>query len=186
MEATITIAGNADIFMKVRALVGHCDLRVFLTEHAYLDIGRGSFGAIKQIAFLGEQDVGCIGTVGQFCNFADPSYLHGGGEHLNDSAVNVTFHNIPVLAAFTAARTDMRAKAQVPFAIGNAVLVSAHAHVMSGAQIGDGAVIAACAVATKVIEPFTIVGGVPAKAIRPRAVDIEAIQALRWWEFDTG
>ena len=37
---------------------------------------------------------------------------------------------------------------------------------MSGVHIGDGSIIAANAVVTKDVEPYTIVGGVPAKVIK--------------------
>ena len=52
--------------------------------------------------------------------------------------------------------------------IGNDVWVGANASIMSGVRIGDGSVIAAGAVVTKDVEPFSVVGGVPAKFIRSR------------------
>ena len=42
------------------------------------------------------------------------------------------------------------------------------ATVMSGVHIGQGAVVAACAVVTKDVPPYAIVGGVPAKVIKYR------------------
>lgn len=46
------------------------------------------------------------------------------------------------------------------------VWVATRAMVMKGVTIGKGAVIAAGAVVTKNVEPYTLVGGVPAKFIR--------------------
>ncbi|RMF98059.1 MAG: acyltransferase [Candidatus Schekmanbacteria bacterium] len=52
--------------------------------------------------------------------------------------------------------------------IGNDVWIGANCVILSGVTIGDGAVIAAGAVVTKDIPPYTIAGGVPAKVIKQR------------------
>ncbi|MDE5998007.1 MAG: CatB-related O-acetyltransferase [Muribaculaceae bacterium] len=52
--------------------------------------------------------------------------------------------------------------------IGNDVWIGYDAVIMAGVKIGDGAIIGARAVVTKDVEPYSIVGGVPAKAIRKR------------------
>ncbi len=55
--------------------------------------------------------------------------------------------------------------------IGDYAFIGARAIVLPGVTIGEGAVVAAGAVVVKNIEPWTIVGGVPARFIkkRPRA-----------------
>ncbi|MDE6560475.1 MAG: CatB-related O-acetyltransferase, partial [Muribaculaceae bacterium] len=69
--------------------------------------------------------------------------------------------------------------------IGNDVWIGYDAVIMAGVKIGDGAIIGARAVVTKDVEPYSIVGGVPAKAIRKRfAPDtIEKLQNLQWWNW---
>jgi len=52
--------------------------------------------------------------------------------------------------------------------IGNDVWIGANVSIMSGVTVGDGCVIAAGAVVTKDIPPYSIVGGVPAKIIKTR------------------
>lgn len=52
--------------------------------------------------------------------------------------------------------------------IGNDVWIGGKAIILPGVTIGDGAVIAAGAVVTKDVMPFTIVGGNPAKFIKNR------------------
>jgi acetyltransferase-like isoleucine patch superfamily enzyme len=44
--------------------------------------------------------------------------------------------------------------------------------VLPGVTIGEGAVVAACAVVTKDVEPYTIVAGIPAKKIGERNRDL--------------
>ena len=55
--------------------------------------------------------------------------------------------------------------------IGDRVWIGYRALIMPGVTIGEGAVVAAGAVVTKDVEPFTIVGGVPAKKIGDRNQD---------------
>lgn len=53
-----------------------------------------------------------------------------------------------------------------PVKIGNDVWIGAHATILQGVTIGDGAVIAAGAVITKDVPGNTVVAGVPAKIIK--------------------
>ncbi len=70
--------------------------------------------------------------------------------------------------------------------IGNDVWIGYEAVIMSGVQIGNGAIIGTRAVVTKDVEPYTIVGGVPAKPIKKRFDDetINKLQSLCWWDWD--
>ena len=71
--------------------------------------------------------------------------------------------------------------------IGNDVWIGYEAVIMAGVHIGDGAIIAARAVVTKDVPPYTIVGGSPAKEIRKR-FDAEVIEQLliqKWWDWST-
>lgn len=53
-----------------------------------------------------------------------------------------------------------------PVKIGNKVWIGAHATILSGVTLGDGAVVAAGAVVTKDVPKNVVVGGVPAKIIK--------------------
>ena len=52
-----------------------------------------------------------------------------------------------------------------PVLIGDNVWIASRATILPGVEIGNGAVIACCAVVTKNVMPYEIVAGVPAKAI---------------------
>ena len=59
-----------------------------------------------------------------------------------------------------------------PIEIGDYAWICGHAIVLPGVKVGEGAVVAAGAVVTKDVEPWTVVGGVPAKVIKKRSLDV--------------
>lgn len=70
--------------------------------------------------------------------------------------------------------------------IGNDVWIGYEAVIMQGVSIGNGAIIGTRAVVTKDVEPYTIVGGVPAKPIKKRFdnATIKKLQSICWWDWD--
>lgn len=69
--------------------------------------------------------------------------------------------------------------------IGDDVWIGYEAVIMSGVHVGNGAIIAARAVVTKDVPPYTIVGGTPAREIRKR-FDTDVIKRLlmlKWWDW---
>ena len=69
--------------------------------------------------------------------------------------------------------------------IGNDTWIGHNAIIRPGLDIGDGAVVAAGAVVTRNVAPYTIVAGVPANPIRqrqPRDV-ADRLIALAWWDW---
>jgi virginiamycin A acetyltransferase len=69
--------------------------------------------------------------------------------------------------------------------IGNDVWMGHRSVIMPRVTVGDGAIIGACAVVTKDVPPYAIVGGNPARIIRHRfdPATVEALLAIRWWDW---
>ncbi len=70
--------------------------------------------------------------------------------------------------------------------IGHDTWIGHAAQVKPDVNVGHGAVVAAAAVVTKDVAPYTIVAGTPATLLRPRQMpDIaERLIALAWWDWD--
>jgi chloramphenicol O-acetyltransferase type B len=70
--------------------------------------------------------------------------------------------------------------------IGNDVWIGANSIILSGSQIGDGAIIAAGSVVTGKIKPYTINGGNPIKLIKKRFSSSIILKLLKskWWDLD--
>ncbi|WP_158971740.1 LbetaH domain-containing protein [Chachezhania sediminis] len=70
-------------------------------------------------------------------------------------------------------------------AIGHDTWIGHNAQIKPDVTVGHGAVVAAGAVVTKNVDPYTIVAGLPAKPIRRRQhADIaERLIALAWWDW---
>src|SRR5690625_1852990 len=70
--------------------------------------------------------------------------------------------------------------------IGNDVWTGRDVTIMPGVKIGDGAVIAAESVVTKDVDPYTVVGGNPARFIKKRFADskINEFLKVKWWDME--
>ena len=110
-------------------------------------------------------------TVGNYCSISAGVNICPGEHDLYAISTHPLF-----------ARDEVPKRA--PVVIGHDVLISLNAVILKGVRIGNGAVIGAGAVVTKDVEPYEIVGGVPAKHIGWRfdPETRERIEQSRWWE----
>lgn len=70
--------------------------------------------------------------------------------------------------------------------IGNDVWIGSNVTIMDNVNIANGAIIAAGAVVTKDIDPYTVVGGIPARQIKKRFddEDIKKLLEIKWWDME--
>lgn len=68
-----------------------------------------------------------------------------------------------------------------PVHIKDNVFIFSNAMIMPGVTIGEGAIVLTGSVVTKDVEPWTIVGGNPAKKIRDRKREINYSSVYRYW-----
>ena len=125
-------------------------------------------------------------TIGKFCSIAcGAKFIFNCANHTLKSLSTYTFPlffeewDLPKSEVSTA--WDNKGD----IVIGNDVWIGYDAVIMAGVHIGDGAIIGTRAVVTKDVEPYSIVGGVPAKEIRKRfAPDVVAkLLELKWWNW---
>lgn len=123
--------------------------------------------------------------IGKFCCIAnDVLTVYGSHPSQDWVSIHPAFFSIRKQSGFSYVNENLYNEMQDRVQIGNDVWIGARATLLGGITIGDGAIIAAGAVVTKDVEPYTIVGGVPAKPIRKRFddEDIEFLLKFKWWD----
>lgn len=124
--------------------------------------------------------------IGKFCSIAcGAKFLFNSANHALRSLSNYTF---PLFFEEWGLNKKNVASAwdnKGDIIIDNDVWIGYEAVIMAGVHIGDGAVIAARAVVTKDVPPYTIVGGTPARKIRMRFEEetIAKLQQIQWWNW---
>lgn len=122
--------------------------------------------------------------IGKFCQIASGvTFIMNGANHLQDSVSTFPF------AIFGEDWKDAMEGKSYPtkgdIEIGNDVWIGFDATIMPGVKIGDGAIIGSKSVVAKDVEPYSIVGGNPAKLIRKRFSEqrIEELLEMQWWDW---
>ncbi len=121
--------------------------------------------------------------IGKFCAIAShvKFMMNGGNHHLS----HFTTYPFTIFGQGWQQATTEAWPHKGDTQIGNDVWLGYNAVIMPGITIGDGAVIAAHSVVTKDVEPYSIVGGNPAKFIRKRFDEeiINLLLKLQWWHW---
>lgn len=117
------------------------------------------------------------------------------GNHPTESFVSMhpAFYSTRKQCGFTYVTSDkfsdfnfIDSEKQISVSIGSDVWIGQGVRILEGVHIGNGAVVATGAVVTKDVEPYSIVGGVPAKHIKYRfdGKTREELLELKWWDKD--
>ena len=130
--------------------------------------------------FTGDQLI-----IGKFCMIAsNVTFIMNGANHLTDAISTFPF---AIFGGDWANAMDGKTYPNKGnTTIGNDVWIGYNATIMAGVTIGNGAIIATNSVVTKDVEPYTIVGGNPAKVIKKRFSEerIEQLLEMAWWNWE--
>ena len=162
--------------------VEHCILGKHCDIQRYAMCYHTTFG---DYTYTGRNFVSWYSIIGKFCSISWNVGI-GGANH--------DYNRISQHAFLYARQFDLMGDNETGYdrfsdecVIGNDVWIGCNAVVCRGVYIGDGAVVAAGAVVTKDVEPYTIVAGVSAKMIKERCPQAlaERLQKSAWWNLDS-
>lgn len=133
-------------------------------------------------------------SIGRYCSIGPNVHIIS-GRHPTRKFVSTSpaFFSTAEQAGFTYVKinkfnehaySDFKKKQYI--SIGNDVWIGDGARIMERVRVADGTIVAAGAIVVKDTEPFSIVGGVPAKILRYRfsPEDINYLMNLKWWNKD--
>ncbi len=121
--------------------------------------------------------------IGKFCQIAaGVNFIMNGANHQMNAVSTFPFYIFNGWQQETPPMSEMPLKGDT--VVGNDVWIGQNATILPGVRIGDGAIIGANSTVGSAVEPYTIVVGNPAKAIRKRFDDelIEVLEEVKWWD----
>lgn len=144
------------------------------------EIGAGSYGS----PVIHDWKEGSTLKIGAYTSIASGVNIYLGGHHRVDW---LSCYPFPAMLDSAAHISDFGGT-NGDVIIGNDCWICSGAMILSGVTIGDGAVVAAGSVVTKNVEPYSVVGGNPARFIKWRFDDEQRnlLIASQWWSWPEG
>lgn len=144
------------------------------------------YTSLGDYSYVGERCMVADAQIGRFCAIAAQVRI-GAPNHPLERPSQHRFTYCPEYY-FEAAERDrefFRNRRDDQVIIGNDVWVGHGVIVLPGVRIGDGAVLAAGAVVSRDVQPYSVVGGVPAGKIKDRFAHETArkLQEIAWWDW---
>ena len=124
-------------------------------------------------------------VVGKYCSIGDKVNIYLGGNHRKDWVTTYPFGHIHK-DIFNSFDGKGHPYTNGDVIIGNDVWIGSNVTIMSGITIGDGAILANNSHVVKNVNPYSIVGGNPAKLIKYRFSDeqIKKLLEIKWWDWE--
>lgn len=145
-------------------------------------------------SYISESSMLVDTSIGKYCAIG-PNVHIVTGNHPSRKFVSIhpSFYSTAKQAGFTYVQENRFAESSYVDSeqgllayIGNDVWIGDGVSIMEGVKIADGTIIGAGAVVVKDTEPYSVLGGVPARLIRYRFDEEETafLLKLRWWDKD--
>jgi len=123
--------------------------------------------------------------IGRYCAIARNVVFQGRNHFMHKPGIQSTFYRQLIGFYRQLIGEKLETISKGPIIVGNDVWIGTKAIILSGVKIGDGTIVGAGAVVTKDVEPYEIVGGVPAKHLKWRFPEHIRNQLLeiKWWDW---
>ena len=158
--------------------------KIIVGDYTYYDdfedVGNFEKNVKYHFDFVGDKLI-----IGKFCMIAsNVTFIMNGANHLTDAISTYPFAIFGEDWANSMEGKTYPTKGDT--IIGNDVWIGHKVIIMSGVKVGDGAIIATNSTVIKDVEPYSIVGGNPAKEIKKRFPEkrISKLLEIKWWDWD--
>lgn len=158
---------------------------IIVGDYTYYDDSHDPMGWERNNVLFTYQFFGEKLIIGRYCCLAEGStFIMGAANHRLSSVTTYPFSVMGGLWRELSTPHIDELPHKGDTVVGNDVWLGLDAVVMPGVRLGDGCIVAAKSVVTKSFEPYSIIGGNPARLIRKRFDEglIALLLRFAWWD----